>query len=92
VTPFFQINRDVSLQSFLAKNKVFSEVVQYEFEPSKHDKVSLLSCFLKKLKKLEISVLIKRGPVARGLLWQHETGVILFLFFMYISGAKFEEH
>ena len=37
---FYQINRDVSLQSFLAKNKVFSEVVQYEFESCRHDKVS----------------------------------------------------
>ena len=38
----FQINRDVSLQSFLTKNKVFSDVVQYDFEPCRLDKVSLL--------------------------------------------------
>ncbi|KAL9973934.1 hypothetical protein ACROYT_G020455 [Oculina patagonica] len=37
------INRDVSLQSFLAKNKVFSEVVQYEFESCRHDKVRTLT-------------------------------------------------
>ena len=38
----FQINRDISLQSFLTKNKVFSEVVQYEFESCKNDKVTFL--------------------------------------------------
>ena len=31
----------MSLQSFLAKNKVFSEVVCYDFEPCRHDKVSV---------------------------------------------------
>ena len=36
----FKINRDVSLQAFLFKYKVFSEVVQYEFEPYRHDNVS----------------------------------------------------
>lgn len=33
------INRDVSLQAFLFRNKVFSEVVQYDFEPYRHDNV-----------------------------------------------------
>lgn len=37
------INRDISLQSFLTKNKVFSEVVQYEFESCKNDKVRQLT-------------------------------------------------
>ncbi|KAJ7393080.1 F-BAR and double SH3 domains protein 2 [Desmophyllum pertusum] len=37
------INRDVSLQSFLVKNKVFSEVVQYDFESCRHDKVRNLT-------------------------------------------------
>ena len=38
----FKINRDVSLQAFLFKNKVFSEVVQYDFEPYRHDNVSTI--------------------------------------------------
>ncbi|XP_068718936.1 F-BAR and double SH3 domains protein 2-like [Montipora capricornis] len=33
------ICRDISLQLFLSKNKVFSEVVQYDFEPCRNDKV-----------------------------------------------------
>ena len=38
----FKINRDVSLQAFLFKDKVFSEVVQYDFEPYRHDNVSTI--------------------------------------------------
>ena len=37
---FLQINKDVSRQSFLTKNKVFSEVVQYDFEACRNDKVT----------------------------------------------------
>lgn len=37
------INRDTSRQSFLTKNKVFSEVVQYDFESCKNDKVRQLT-------------------------------------------------
>ena len=43
--------------------------------------------------KLRDSILIKTGPAAKLLSWQHHHKCHFFFFFgMYISGAKFQEH